>query len=99
MAMTLRLPDDLQTEAQELAQYMGVSLNGLTIMALRSFLASQSKNRSPVMASPVPVVLPAAGMVPQPLPSPVPSSVRKVGANERCPCGNGQKYKRCHGKP
>ena len=22
---------------------------------------------------------------------------RKVGRNERCPCGSGKKYKRCHG--
>jgi len=23
---------------------------------------------------------------------------RKVGRNEPCPCGSGQKYKQCHGK-
>ena len=23
---------------------------------------------------------------------------RKVGRNERCPCGSGKKYKRCHGR-
>lgn len=23
----------------------------------------------------------------------------KIGRNEPCPCGSGQKYKRCHGKP
>ncbi|HIB13207.1 MAG: hypothetical protein CL755_14660 [Chloroflexi bacterium] len=22
----------------------------------------------------------------------------KIGRNERCPCGSGRKYKRCHGK-
>ena len=22
---------------------------------------------------------------------------RKVGRNERCPCGSGKKYKKCHG--
>ena len=22
---------------------------------------------------------------------------RKVGRNEKCPCGNGKKYKKCHG--
>ncbi|MER8954373.1 SEC-C metal-binding domain-containing protein [Mesorhizobium sp. M0833] len=27
-----------------------------------------------------------------------PASVRKVGRNERCPCGSGEKYKRCHGR-
>ncbi|MBO54664.1 MAG: hypothetical protein CL886_03290 [Dehalococcoidia bacterium] len=23
---------------------------------------------------------------------------RKIGRNEKCPCGSGSKYKRCHGK-
>jgi hypothetical protein len=27
------------------------------------------------------------------------TKTRKVGRNERCPCGSGQKYKRCHGYP
>ncbi len=22
---------------------------------------------------------------------------RKIGRNEKCPCGSGKKYKRCHG--
>ncbi len=22
---------------------------------------------------------------------------RKIGRNEKCPCGSGRKYKRCHG--
>ena len=25
-------------------------------------------------------------------------AARKVGRNEPCPCGSGQKYKRCHGR-
>jgi preprotein translocase subunit SecA len=24
---------------------------------------------------------------------------RKVGRNEKCPCGSGKKYKQCHGRP
>lgn len=24
---------------------------------------------------------------------------RKIGRNERCPCGSGRKYKHCHGRP
>ena len=28
---------------------------------------------------------------------PVPAGSRKVGRNDPCPCGNGKKYKRCHG--
>ncbi|WP_367185602.1 SEC-C metal-binding domain-containing protein [Mesorhizobium ventifaucium] len=25
-------------------------------------------------------------------------SLQKTGRNERCPCGSGKKYKRCHGQ-
>jgi SEC-C motif-containing protein/HNH endonuclease len=28
----------------------------------------------------------------------IPSGYRKVGRNEPCPCGSGEKYKRCHGR-
>jgi uncharacterized protein YecA (UPF0149 family) len=27
-----------------------------------------------------------------------PVSIPKVGRNHPCPCGNGEKYKHCHGK-
>lgn len=30
-------------------------------------------------------------------PPPTDANGRKVGRNERCPCGSGLKYKRCHG--
>lgn len=31
-------------------------------------------------------------------PSHVSASTQNVGRNERCPCGSGLKYKRCHGR-
>jgi len=31
-------------------------------------------------------------------PSRVPANTWNVGRNERCPCGSGLKYKRCHGR-
>jgi uncharacterized protein YecA (UPF0149 family) len=31
-------------------------------------------------------------------PSHVPANTWDVGRNERCPCGSGLKYKRCHGR-
>jgi preprotein translocase subunit SecA len=31
-------------------------------------------------------------------PAGAPSAVPKVGRNDPCPCGSGQKYKKCHGK-
>lgn len=39
--------------------------------------------------------LPGLGPVPEPIRRETP----KVGPNAPCPCGSGQKYKRCHGKP
>ena len=41
------------------------------------------------------------GALPEQVADPVQPFVRseaKVGRNEPCPCGSGQKYKRCHGK-
>jgi uncharacterized protein YecA (UPF0149 family) len=32
-----------------------------------------------------------------PEPRLIPADVAKVGRNDRCPCGSGLKYKRCHG--
>jgi hypothetical protein len=37
---------------------------------------------------------PRAGSIP---PRPVQPERRKIGRNERCPCGSGKKYKHCHG--
>ncbi|PZR86736.1 MAG: hypothetical protein DI537_27880 [Stutzerimonas stutzeri] len=37
---------------------------------------------------------PKAGSIPQ---RPVQPERRKIGRNERCPCGSGKKYKHCHG--
>lgn len=45
MAMTLRLPPDLQEQAAELAQYLGCSLNALTIQALRNFIEYRNRQR------------------------------------------------------
>jgi preprotein translocase subunit SecA len=43
----------------------------------------------------------SAGETPVAAPGPNETFVRegrKVGRNEPCPCGSGQKYKHCHGK-
>lgn len=108
---TLRLPDELQAEATAYAARLGISLNALCAVALRDYLDA----RLPVAALQQgagllpPTRLSGAkamhalgaatstanrthseGKTP-----PVP----KVGANEPCPCGSGEKFKRCHGKP
>lgn len=119
MAMTLRLPEDLQAEAAELAQYLGCSLNAVVIQALRGFVIFHNKQRPhPDLAGLQAMTAQAAtkGLVSRatekartartaarPIPAlgksmTAPSTGARVGANQPCPCGSGQKYKRCHGK-
>jgi uncharacterized protein YecA (UPF0149 family) len=39
-------------------------------------------------------------LAPEPLPpSTTPTSSKKIGRNDPCPCGSSKKYKRCHGQP
>lgn len=64
--------------------------------------ASPAPAASPALAyRPSPDVrpaLPAASAKPSQLQA-ARQSVSKVGPNQPCPCGSGQKHKRCHGKP
>ncbi|MDA1193987.1 MAG: preprotein translocase subunit SecA [Planctomycetota bacterium] len=39
------------------------------------------------------------GSTPQAKPQPIVRDDPKVGRNDPCPCGSGQKYKKCHGAP
>jgi hypothetical protein len=36
--------------------------------------------------------------IPIPAPNLLRTGVGRIGRNDRCPCGSGKKYKRCHGK-
>ena len=95
---TLRLPPDLAAQADALAQHMGLSLNALCVMALRSQVPYLSRTYGPPPARPAGLQALTAP------PSSVPvvskrASVPRVAANQPCPCGSGQKYKRCHGAP
>ncbi len=97
---TLRLPDQLKAEATAYADTLGVSLNALCAVALRDYLDSRkpkpatppAKVGSQAKAEPV---RPVASLPGASGGNPVP----RVGANQPCPCGSGQKFKRCHGKP
>ena len=82
--MTLRLPAELADESSHVAEQLGISLNAFVVLAVRNWTTYQRKQLDP----------PAARSK---RPDPVP--VAKVGPNQPCPCGSGQKYKRCHGKP
>ena len=98
--LNLRLPVDLHAEAVDLAAYMGVSLNGLCMMALRNWIAYQNRNRRPAAlqgttgeaTTSVSLVRGRSSAINN-FPEPA------GGVNQPCPCGSGKKYKRCHGRP
>ena len=96
--LNLRLPPDLKEEASAVAEAMGLSLNAFVVQAVRNWAGYQADKlvryqrtvRGPAPAPASVQDLPAAASR---------LSMAKVGANQPCPCGSGQKYKRCHGKP
>lgn len=94
--LTLRLPPELATQAADVAGQQGLTVNAFMVQAVRNWVEFQGKRlaRSGLPAGvPVPNTPRAIARS-----SPAPS-VAKVGPNQPCPCGSGQKYKRCHGKP
>ena len=99
-AFNLRLPPDLKAQAEAVGAYNGLSLNALCVMALRSFVPYLARKGMPPPGF--------AGLQATTAPAPSPDRFAKVatsaavpvvGANQPCPCGSGQKYKRCHGAP
>ena len=93
--LNLRLPVELREDAAHVAAAMGVSLNTFIVHAVQNWATYQGgrlrQRRMPIypstMEEAVAPVAAASRVVP------------KVGANQPCPCGSGEKYKRCHGKP
>lgn len=108
---TLRLTDELQADASRYAERLGISLNALCAVALRDYLDARLPLASPHRGVAEPAVTrlhgskAAAALAAVSLPSVSTHSESKVpprakvGANDPCPCGSGEKYKRCHGKP
>jgi len=99
-ATTLRLPGPLKAEATVYADALGVSLNALCAVALRDYLDARKPKPAALPAK----VGPQAKAEPARVPAALPGAsggktVPRVGANQPCPCGSGEKYKRCHGKP
>jgi uncharacterized protein YecA (UPF0149 family) len=82
--INLRLPIELHAELVDLAAWECVSANAVMVAALRNWITYRNGARPQL----------------QPVkPGPVaPASVPRVGVNQPCPCGSGQKYKRCHGR-
>jgi uncharacterized protein YecA (UPF0149 family) len=94
--ITLRLPPELAEQAAGVADQLGLTVNAFIVQAVRNWADYQGKRlaQSGLRAS-VPVRNTSRAIAPS---SPVPN-VPKVGPNQPCPCGSGEKYKRCHGRP
>ncbi len=110
MAMTLRVPEQLQQEAQARAERMGISVSALCLVALRHYLNDLARVDALVLHG-RPVAQPAAAV--GPLGSAAISTASQLspaagewplGAkppkNPRapCPCGSGNQWRHCHGK-
>lgn len=109
--LNLRLPAAVREEAAVMAEAQGLSLNAYLLRAVMNAnaywgpkLVKQQRQRQQTAAAlrSLPPGRPAdsepegdSGEPPQPARRTVP----KVGGNQPCPCGSGQKYKRCHGRP
>ncbi|THD09448.1 SEC-C metal-binding domain-containing protein [Rhodanobacter lindaniclasticus] len=100
---TLRLPDPLKAEATAYADGLGVSLNALCAVALRDYLDARKPKPAALPAKVGPQAKAEPARASAALPGASGGSpmrpITKVGANQPCPCGSGQKFKRCHGKP
>lgn len=102
MALTVRLPGELQIEANRYAGGLGLSLNSLIAVALREYLDDRKRPDQAVAAQPAPSVMPA-DIRPAPVApvAPAPRAAIVAPANRRapCPCGSGKRYSQCHGAP
>ena len=100
MPFTARLPQALQHEAQAFAEALGISLNALLAVSLRDYLDGRRAPPRPAEAS---VGLPVVLEVQAPAVLPLKPSARVWRApkrlRDRCPCGSGQQWRHCHGKP
>jgi len=96
--LNLRLPAKDREETALLAEEMGLSLNAYILLAVRNANVYRAKQavkhrravdaqRRVIAGQPGQAMAAASRLIP------------KVGANQPCPCGSGQKYKRCHGQP
>ena len=94
--LNLRMPAAAREEAALLAEAQGLSLNAYLLRAVLNAnqywgpkLVRQQQERQQTAAV---LRRPPGTKADTP-------TVPKVGQNQPCPCGSGQKYKRCHGKP
>lgn len=91
--LNFRLPDSLRDRAQTLADRENVSLNTILLKALENYLPFRERHYEDQDRKAEKRLQQRART-----PDAVLALVPKVGANQRCPCGSGLQYKRCHGK-
>ncbi len=110
-AVNIRLGDALKADACAYAKALGISLNALVAVAVRDYLDARKRDRvmpssvgragavAPVGARAPARPVGAAPSVSSSVGRPVAASgmTYKAGRNDLCPCGSGQKFKRCHG--
>ena len=99
VGVRLRLAPGLKAEATAYARSIGLSFNALCAVALRDYLnARQVQGAAPSTSKPVHSTVPRT--TPSATATPAASvPMRKLGPNEKCYCGSGKKYKKCHGAP
>ncbi|MDX8535299.1 SEC-C metal-binding domain-containing protein [Mesorhizobium sp. VK25A] len=96
--------DDAEAEMARLKPYEP----GLKLLVQNELAAQRELIRHLRAVGPPPKWVPAPGLLQQiaaalkqngrPLLERAPAMAQKIGRNERCPCGSGEKYKRCHGR-
>jgi len=95
--LNLRMPPDLHAALLDLAARECMSANAVMVAALRNWIEYRGRKRpvrAGLQATTAPATMKAKGLQGAKRDAAVP----KVGRNDPCPCGSGQKYKRCHGR-
>lgn len=82
--LTVRVRNELAADADSYCAEVGLTFNALVAVALSDFLRLRRRRRKAV-AVPSPAARAAA--------------TSRVGRNDPCPCGSGNKWKRCCGNP
>lgn len=104
MALTVRLPEGLQRDANAYAESVGISLNALIAVALRDYLfgvrTAPGAPRVTGQAEGQPVSEPAPARELDAPPAAVeqPGAFFPGGKRKPCRCGSGKPWRNCHGR-
>jgi len=90
--LNLRLPPELHAALLDLAAHECTSANAVMVAALRNWIQWRNKRQPRAGLQATTSTAPRTPAVSRQ------ATVPKVGPNVPCPCGSGQKYKRCHGR-